>query len=642
MQKLTVRFESLKIQRFEAPFLLGIAFIVITVGLIALVAPPNTWDSMTYHMSRVSHWIQNHNVNHYPSHLVRQLKNTPGAEFVIMHFQILTGGDRLANLVQWFSMLGSIIGVSLIAKLLGAGKRGQIFSAVICATIPMGILQGSSTQNDYVVTFWIICFIYYILLILKKGINYRLLIMAGGALGLALLTKVTAYIYALPFLGWLGLLGFKKFHRNAWKAILIIIIIALSINLEYFIRNFNLYNSPFGQYDAVIDGMTLPLFISNVLRNVALHMGTPSTIINQAVYAAIKLIHELLGVSLNDPRITFASFHIPFSFQEDHTGNFIHFALIVLAMIVFLISHRRRKQQDLAYYLIAIIGAFFISCLSIRWNPWQSRYQLPLFVLFCPFIATTLSDIKNPFKKNKILLIIISVIFSCMLLGLVLYNYFAHKLIEAMYKGESVGFLNKIIERQATHSLGYYVELANTQFLWLSGGLFIFLLILFFLYRFKDIVISISLVLLLLSLPWLLHNQSRKLVGEGNIFAVKRSDQYFSNNTYLKDPYIGAVDYIKSKGHSNIGIILCDDDDIDYWEYPFIALLQENSNQPIRIEHVNVENESSIKYKTYPFNDFNPTAIILVSEKQGNKIANKNNLYTKEWSLGCVSVFIKQ
>jgi hypothetical protein len=53
-------------------WLAGTIFIVATVGLIAIVAPPNTWDSMTYHMSRVAHWEQNHNVAHYPTYNLPQ------------------------------------------------------------------------------------------------------------------------------------------------------------------------------------------------------------------------------------------------------------------------------------------------------------------------------------------------------------------------------------------------------------------------------------------------------------------------------------------------------------------------------------------------------------------------------------------
>ncbi|MHC5831404.1 MAG: glycosyltransferase family 39 protein, partial [Nostoc sp.] len=105
--------------------------------------------------------IQNHTVAHYPTSYTPQLYQNPWSEFVILHFQILSGGDYFANLVQWFSMIGCIIGVSLIARQLGADLRGQVFSAVVTATIPMGILQASSTQNDYVIAFWVVCLAYY-------------------------------------------------------------------------------------------------------------------------------------------------------------------------------------------------------------------------------------------------------------------------------------------------------------------------------------------------------------------------------------------------------------------------------------------------------------------------------------------------
>lgn len=107
--------------------LCSVGFIVATVGLIAIIAPPNNWDSMDYHMSRVAHWIQNHSIAHYPTNYTPQLYQNPWSEFVILHFQILSGGDYFANLVQWFSMIGCVIGVSLIAKQLGTDLRGQVF-----------------------------------------------------------------------------------------------------------------------------------------------------------------------------------------------------------------------------------------------------------------------------------------------------------------------------------------------------------------------------------------------------------------------------------------------------------------------------------------------------------------------------------
>jgi amino acid transporter len=57
----------------------GIVFIVAVIGLISIVSPPNNWDSMTYHMSRVVHWIQNQSVAHYPTYDSAQLVHPPFA-----------------------------------------------------------------------------------------------------------------------------------------------------------------------------------------------------------------------------------------------------------------------------------------------------------------------------------------------------------------------------------------------------------------------------------------------------------------------------------------------------------------------------------------------------------------------------------
>src|SRR5438876_2162587 len=70
---LGMRLSLPRISRFGLLSLAGIALIVIAVGVVGWVSPPNNWDSMTYHMSRVLHWIQNGSVANYPSHILRQL-----------------------------------------------------------------------------------------------------------------------------------------------------------------------------------------------------------------------------------------------------------------------------------------------------------------------------------------------------------------------------------------------------------------------------------------------------------------------------------------------------------------------------------------------------------------------------------------
>jgi 4-amino-4-deoxy-L-arabinose transferase-like glycosyltransferase len=386
--------------------ILSMLLIVGTVGLIAWIAPPNNTDSMTYHMSRVAHWIQNQSVAHYPTHILRQLYLTPGAEFIITHFQILSGGDRLANFVQWFSMVGSIFGVSLIAKQLGAGARGQILAAVVVTTIPMGILQGSSTQNDYVVAFWLTCFVYFLILLKSKEVGQPILpcsLAVGASLGLAIFTKGTAYIFAFPFLVWFALSSIMKSTQKLWKSTLIIAIIVLSINFGHYARNFYLFGSPLGpsQEGAPGSGLkftndvfTVSTLISNSARNMALEMGTPFERLNSLTESAIYKLHSLMALSVNDPRTTWGQTHFArpnLSFHEDSAGNPVHLACIVLSVVVLLFSRPLRGRPYLYCYSIAVTAGFFLFSFLLRWQPWHARLLLPLFVLWSPFIATVLS-----------------------------------------------------------------------------------------------------------------------------------------------------------------------------------------------------------------------------------------------------------
>jgi len=85
----------------------------------AVISPPNVWNAMEYHLPRITMWMSNRGVDFFPTPDYAQLIWGPWAEYAMMHMHLLWGGDRFVNLVEFFSLLGSVIGVSLIAKMLG-------------------------------------------------------------------------------------------------------------------------------------------------------------------------------------------------------------------------------------------------------------------------------------------------------------------------------------------------------------------------------------------------------------------------------------------------------------------------------------------------------------------------------------------
>ncbi len=368
--------------------------IIFVVGINAIFAAPNNWDSMTYHLPRVMHWIQNHSVEHYPTPILRQLYQPPGAEYLILHFQILAQSDQFANLIQWFSLLGSVITVSLLAFELGAGKSGQILAGLLAVTIPMAILQGTSTQNDLVVGFWLLSFGYFSLRLFKtqSQASFRWVELLGASLSLALalLTKGSAYIYAVPWLICFFIVDIFKKHRMIFRDLAVIVVICLAVNSGFYSRNIRLFGAPLsaGSEEYANSGNLILNGLSNGVRNAALHLGTPSFAVNN--FLKEKIVH----LSGNDKNNSWGDFEIPFSStNEDIAGNPFHFLLAFFIFIAVLIS--QKSSILLKVYTLLILLGFGIFCAFFKWQLFNSRLHLPLFLLSMPVAGLILEKIQR-------------------------------------------------------------------------------------------------------------------------------------------------------------------------------------------------------------------------------------------------------
>ncbi len=367
--------------------LVGIGVILSATVLVCLTSAPNNWDSMTYHLSRVANWIDHHSVGHYPTHILRQLYLGPWAEFAITHLQILSGADRFAPFVQYAAMLGSILGVSLVAKKLGASATGQLFASVFCATIPMGVLQGSSTQNDYVTAFWLLCFLAFIVDIINgHDVSTAEMILAGVSLGLAALTKTTALLFAAPFLAAVVIAQCGRGKAKLSMRLLIACgVLAGLLNAPHLSRNFTCFDSALGPRSEV-SGLTnathTPSAIaSNLIRQSAMHLAIPRA--NKIILPFVQYLHSLTGMDINDYRTTIDEkkpFSFGFSWSDEEAGNPLHLCFIVVAIAISFV----KPDRKLTVYASCLVAGFIIFCIFIKWQPWISRLHLPLFVAAAP------------------------------------------------------------------------------------------------------------------------------------------------------------------------------------------------------------------------------------------------------------------
>ena len=87
---------------------------------MAMRIVPYNWDSLTYHLPRIMHWVQNKSVAHYATNIDRQIASPPLAEFINLHIYLLMGKKDVAfNLLQCMSFGFCIVLTVAIAKKLG-------------------------------------------------------------------------------------------------------------------------------------------------------------------------------------------------------------------------------------------------------------------------------------------------------------------------------------------------------------------------------------------------------------------------------------------------------------------------------------------------------------------------------------------
>ena len=394
--------ETLRTWPGDVRFMFGAALLFgAFLGAIALLTPTTNWDSLTYHLARVMHWLQNQSVADYPTNMVAQLQMGPWPAFVQAHLWLLWGNDRFANMVQWSAMLGCMVVASLIVtQLLGARGlttlRAQAFAAVLVVTLPTGIVESITTQTDYTTGFWLVC-----LASLALGWHgdpkSRIYAATFGAtLGLGVLTKATFVIFGFP-IGLATAVVLVWHHRRAPLEMARLSIIALvacfALALPHLIRNQAVFGSTGGSRAVGqalrVDHLTIAGSLSNLIRNAALHSNTGFPALTHVVNGALETLQSWTGRAPEDPSLSLRSdmYEPPDEFFvfDGFAASPWHVALIVIALGLGL-SAPRRFRTPLIGWGLAFSG-FVLFCTLLRWQIWNCRYHLPLLLLFMPVAA---------------------------------------------------------------------------------------------------------------------------------------------------------------------------------------------------------------------------------------------------------------
>lgn len=394
-----------------------IALFIGALGIVAAATPTTNWDSLTYHLARCCHWIQNQGVQHYQTGNLRQLEFAPWNSFALTTLMLLTEGDQWVNLLQWFAMLSSVIGITFIAEQLANRTeasadpekryiRPSILAALLLVTLPIGFLESINTQNDYLVSYWLLSFVTVLILWHKNPENRWYAPGCGLAAGLGVLTKSTFFLYATP---WVFAAAVWACGRiRPWSLLLrmgaVVLCCFVVLNASHMYRNFSIFTSPLGsikmqneQRNQVLSAKTI---LSHSIRALALHTNTGIKPVTDGLNAVLRFISEQADLDLNDPRISFPIGHFNFKNRfEAHDSSAsgpLHVFLVLGGAVIAVWQWKRRKP--LLVYLALLGASVFVFLLLLSWQEWEARFHLAFFVLALPAISVVWWEGNRPIR----------------------------------------------------------------------------------------------------------------------------------------------------------------------------------------------------------------------------------------------------
>lgn len=390
--------------------------IAVLTFIQGIFSAPSTTDSMVYHLPRVVYWIQEQTV--FQNIIVNPHDfKAPFGEYILTHLYFMTNSDRILFFSQWLAYICSIYLIGLIALQLGSSERLKQLVRILCATLPIAVMQASSTQIDMVLTLFVLMSLY-ISLIFRRQPTFGNALFLGVAIGLGILTKATFVIYMLLPIGILSTSVLKN-PRKVIIPLTLAAFLALLIQMRFVSQNIQLYQSPMGQhikqngYVLIYsnESFALSSMTSNLIKNIFTQVPFP--LVNGPIQNIIIGIHRYMGVEVDDPRTTICCgvwFMVPtFIYpQEDIVANPFHLFLIGMTGCFLLIF--RPKNKFLSFLYILNIISFLVFSIYLKWQPFHSRLEIPFFM-----IGALLSVlILYPFRYGRYL-INLSILFSILI-----------------------------------------------------------------------------------------------------------------------------------------------------------------------------------------------------------------------------------
>jgi hypothetical protein len=380
--------------RAERVIAVALTGLLLAELVIALVAPPNNWDSQTYHLPKIEHWVAQRDVDVFATRINRQVVLAPGAEYLLLQLRLLTGGDALYNLLQWGAGLGCALVASRIAGQLGGGRLAQLLTAFLVGTTPLVVLESTSTQTDLVVAAWVVAVATLVLDELDRRTPGWTAALLGAAAGLTTLTKATGLLGVVPLLLVWTAGQLRRAPLRALANLLLAGAVAVAVAGPFLARMDATYGNALGpaslRASTTMERHDLASVLVNALKIGYTALETPVGPLDRAASGTVIAIAHGLGVNPDDPLTSWRGPAFPtlsWPPDEDRAAFPVQGVLVLLGAAV-LVFRRRTRRYAAVFWLVVLL---YVT--GVKWQPWGNRLILFVLVLGAPLAGLWLAGV---------------------------------------------------------------------------------------------------------------------------------------------------------------------------------------------------------------------------------------------------------
>jgi len=416
-----------------------VIFILGTTFFIGIIAPPSNYDSLTYHLARAGFWQQNATINHYTTWAEIQNSNPVNAEVGLLWIILFTGSDNIAFIIQWIALIIIFIAIYKILRLINISKIISSISALLFISFDIVLLEATSTQNDLIVTTFVILTVIFLFKSLKSDKqDFKYLLITGLTLGFSISLKVNSYLFIPGMIIFIFLINKNnkiKFIKIGY--LLLFSILGVFIFASYnFIQNYIEYENIFSSKDYLgvlsISNPNFKTFISNISRHFSsfyqYYLIDHGTVGNLIIKTTVNL-HNKLGLSTDAPQtilpnVIFYYSPVKLNYDESYFGPLFFFLVLpslIYSMFLFLVLRIWKKGKELIQKYkdalkLYLIGLSFYLCFMIilRWQPFSGRLLMGFALFSIAIFAINLEFLKS--IKLKYFFNIISLIIIILLI----------------------------------------------------------------------------------------------------------------------------------------------------------------------------------------------------------------------------------